>query len=155
MEIIIITLLLLAAVLFLLVELFLIPGTSFASLLSLGCFAYANYYAFTTLGTAAGIITLCCSALIAAISLVCFMRSKTLDRLSLKQTLTDSVHRDESTSVNVGDTGETTTRLALIGQARFGNHLVEVKSASGLLDEHTAVRVVRISDGILWVERIS
>lgn len=155
MEILMIILLLLAAVLFLLVELFLIPGTSLASLLSLGCFAYANYYAFTTLGTTAGVVTLCCSALMATLALVRFMRSKTLDRLSLKQTLDGSVQRDESASVRIGDTGETTTRLALIGQARFGDRLVEVKSASGLLDEHTAVRVVRIADGILWVERIS
>lgn len=154
MEILIILLLLLAGILFLLAELFLIPGTSLASLLSLGFFAYANYYAFTVLGTTAGVVTLCCSVVIGAASLVWFMRSKTLDRVSLKTTLSGSVHRDEANRVHVGDTGVTLTRLALIGQARIGEYIVEVKSASGLLDEKTPIRVTRIDGGTLWVERL-
>ena len=153
MEIIIILLLLLAGILFLLAEVYRTPAPRPAARQSPGRVAPATSHALPPLGTTAGIITLCVSLLAGAGALAGFMRSKTLDRISLKTTLTGTVRRDDSAQIEVGDTGVTLTRLALIGQARFGQHIVEVKSASGLLDENTPVRVSRFADGIWWVER--
>lgn len=153
MDILIIVALIIGAILLLLVELFLIPGTSLMGLLGIGCFVAANYYAFTHAGNVAGGITLAVSILSCAGSLVWFMRSKTLDRIALKKSITSHVDHAAQESVKTGDTGVTTTRLALIGYADFDGNIVEVKSEDGFLDEKTPVVVTRITDGILFVQR--
>ena len=142
MEIAIIAILLIVAIIFFLVELFVLPGISIAGILAGGCYLYANYYAFTHLGMAGGFTTLGISAVACVLCLVWFMRSKTLDRISLKTDITGSVDRTAEQSVKVGDTGVTTTRLALVGHADIAGHLVEVNSADGFLDEKTPVTIL-------------
>ena len=153
MDILIIAVLVIIATILFLVELFVVPGISIAGILAGGCIIYANYYAFANLGTTGGFVTLLISAVACIGSLVGFMRSKTLDRLSLKTDITGTVDRTAEQSVKVGDTGLTTTRLALVGQADIAGHLVEVNSADGLLDEKTPVVVTRITNGTIFVRK--
>ena len=47
MDVLIIIVLIIAAVILFLVELFVIPGISFAGIAALGCIIFANYYAFS------------------------------------------------------------------------------------------------------------
>ena len=105
------------------------------------------------MGTVAGFITLAISALGCVGSLILFMRSKTLDKLALKEDISSKVDRTAEAKVKVGDTGISTTRLALIGYAEIGGDIVEVKSADGLLDEKTPIVVTRITDGVILVEK--
>lgn len=153
MDILIITVLVIAAVILFLVELFIIPGISVAGFLAGGCIIFANYYAFAHLGTGAGLITLAVSAITCIGSLVWFMRSKTLDKIALKKDITSKVDRSAEERVKVGDTGITTTRLALIGYAEINGDIVEVKSIDGFLNEKTPIIVNRITDGVLLVEK--
>lgn len=153
MDILIITLLIIAAVILFLVELFVIPGISIAGILAGGCIIYANYHAFTHLGLTGGLITLVVSAVACIGSLIGFMRSKTLDRLSLKTDITGTVDRTAERHVKVGDTGITLTRLALVGKADIGGSQVEVNSADGFLDEKTPIVVTRIANGTIFVQR--
>lgn len=152
-DILVIAILIVAAVILFLIELFLIPGISIAGILAGGCILYANYYAFVYMGTTAGIITLAASAVACIGSLVVFMRSKTLEKVALKKNITSKIDRNAEAQVNVGDTGITTTRLALIGHANINGKIVEVKSTDGFLDEKTPIKVNRIIDGVIWVEK--
>lgn len=153
MDILIIILLVAAAVILFLVELFFIPGISIAGFAGLGCLVYANYYAFAYIGTMAGIITLIVSGVAFAGSLILFMRSKTLDKVALKQDISSKVDRQAEESISVGDTGVAITRLALVGQAEINEKIVEVRSADGFLDEKTPLVVSRIRDGVILVEK--
>lgn len=153
MEILIVIALLAGAVVFLLIELFLIPGISLAGILAGVCALYANYYAFSHLGAPAGLITLAVTIVGGVLAVRAFMRSKALDRLSLKQDLPAGVDRGAAARVRVGDRGLAVTRLALIGMASIGGEPVEVKSTDGFLDEKTPVVVVRITGGIILVAR--
>lgn len=152
MDIIIITLLIIAAIILFLVELFVVPGISIAGFLAGGCIVYANYYAFAYMGDTAGYITLAVSAVACIGSLVLFMRSKTLEKVALKKEIKGSVERDDK-YLHIGDTGVTTTRLALIGYADIRGYIIEVKSADGFIDEKTPVIVTRIADGTIFVEK--
>ena len=105
------------------------------------------------MGTAAGFITLAITAVACVGSLVWFMRSKTLDKIALKKDITSKVDRSAEEKVKVGDTGVTTTRLALIGYAEINGDIVEVKSTDGFLNEKTPIIVTRITDGVLLVEK--
>lgn len=153
MDILIIVILIIAAVILFLVELFIVPGISLAGISALVCIIYANIYAFTNLGVGAGFITLAVSAVTCIGSLVWFMRSKTLDKLALKENITSKVDRKAEESVKVGDTGVTTTRLALIGYAEIEGKIVEVKSMDGFMHEKTPVVVGRIHEGTILVEK--
>lgn len=153
MDILIITVLIIAAIILLLVELFVIPGISIAGFMAGGCILYANYYAFAHLGTTAGFITLAVSAIASILALVWFMQSKTLDKIALNKNITSKVDRSAESKIKVGDTGVATTRLALIGQAEINGSLVEVKSTDGFLDEKTPIIVCRITNGMILVEK--
>ena len=138
MDIFIIAILVVAAVILFLVELFIIPGISIAGFLAGGCIIYANYYAFANLGATAGFITL-------AISIITCV--------GLKKNITSKVDRSAEEKVKIGDTGITTTRLALIGYAEINGDIVEVKSTDGFLNEKTPIIVNRITDGVILVEK--
>lgn len=154
MDILIIVSLIVAGLLLFAIEVFLIPGISLAGLASAGCILYANYYAFDTLGTLPGIITLVVSALGIIAVTAWFMRSKTVDKLSLKKTIDYRPEPLKGLGLKVGDEGIAITRLALIGNAEFNGHIIEVRSADGFIDEKCRIRVERILDGIVMVQKV-
>lgn len=155
MEILVITILIVAAVILFLVELFFIPGVSIAGFTALACVIFAIFYAFIYIGTAAGFITLAVAAVACTASLVLFMRSKTLDKISLQRNITSKVDKQAEHSIKTGDVGVSTTRLALIGQAEIAGKIVEVRSVGGFLDEKTPIKVIRITDGAILVEKLT
>ncbi|MBQ8673704.1 MAG: nodulation efficiency protein D (NfeD) [Bacteroides sp.] len=155
MDILIIILLLIAGIVFLCIELFIVPGISISGLLAGACIIYANYYAFANMGPLAGWLTLLASAVACIGSVIWFMRSKTLDRISLKKNITGTVDRSAEATVRVGDVGMTTTRLALIGYADIKGYIVEVKADGEFIDEKTPIEVVRIMNGTLLVRKIT
>lgn len=85
MDVLIIIVLIIAAVILFLVELFVIPGISFAGIAALGCIIFANYYAFANLGTGAGFITLVVSGVACVGSLVGFMQFKNTGQAGSKE----------------------------------------------------------------------
>lgn len=152
MNILIITLLVVAAVVLLLIELFLIPGTSLAAFIAGGCLLYAIYFAFINLGLLGGLVTLVVSIILCTLSVVWFMKSKTLEKISLKKSIEGSVDREAEKTIAVGDKGMTTTRLAQIGFAEINGKIVEVKSAGDFINPKTPIRVIRIANGNILVE---
>jgi len=53
-----------------------------------------------------------------------------------------------------GDEGIALTRLALIGNAEFNGHIIEVRSSGDFIEEKSKIRVERIRDGIVMVEKV-
>lgn len=153
MEIFIIFALILAGLLLFIVEVFLIPGTSIAGIASAACLLYANYHAFHELGTTAGFITLAASAAGCIGIMAWFMHSKTVEKLSLKKSLDYRFDPLKELHINEGDRGMTVTRLALAGNAEINGHVIEVRSADGLIDERTPIYVERITEGAVIVRK--
>ena len=131
METLIIIALILAGLLLFAVEVFLVPGITLAGIASGISLLYAIYYAFHSVGTQAGFITLAVEAVGIIGITIWFMRSKTVDRLSLKQTLD----------------------YTLIGNAEINGHIIEVQSADGFIEERTPIQVTRINNGTVYVTR--
>jgi membrane-bound ClpP family serine protease len=140
--------LIVAGIVLMLIELFLIPGISVAGAASLCCFLYAIYKAFVELGTLGGVITLIVTLVACCLALNRFMRSKTLDRLALKKNIDSTVDKSNAEGVAVGDRGIAITRLAQIGTAEIKGSQMEVKSEDGFIDEKTPIVVTRIADNI-------
>lgn len=154
MEILIIISLIIAGLLLFAVEVFLIPGISLAGIASAISMIYAIYYSFVHVGMLGGTLTLVISLLGIAALTWWFMRSKTVDKLSLKKTLDYRPDPLEGLNLKEGDQGVTTTRLTLIGNAEFDDHQIEVQSADGFIDEKTTVVISHIKDGRVYVKGI-
>ena len=151
MEILIIIALLIAGLILLLLEVFLFPGISLAGIGATVCLVYANVRAFSELGTWPGVITLAISIISSILVFVWFMRSKSLDKLALKKDIDSSVKQPEAATIQVGDTGVALTRMAQIGNAQFGDRIVEVRTTGDFIDAKTPIIVESITDGIILV----
>ena len=154
MDIVIIASLIIAGLILFIIEVFLLPGISIAGFVSAGCLLYANYYAFDTLGTVPGCITLAISVIGVVAITIWFMRSKTVDKLSLKKTIDYRPEPLKGLDLKVGDEGIALTRLALIGNAEFSGRIIEVRSSGEFIDQKSKIRVERILDGIVMVQKI-
>ena len=153
MNILIIASLIIAGLILFIIEVFLLPGISIAGIISAICLLYANYYAFDTMGTLPGCITLAISAIGVIAITVWFMRSKTVDKLSLKKTIDYKPEPLKGLNLKAGDEGVALTRLALIGNAEFDGNIIEVRSTGDFIEEKSRIRVNRIRDGIVLVEK--
>ena len=153
MGILFIIALVISALLLLLVELFVIPGSSLAAILSAICLTWAVAYAFINISALAGIITLIIALILGSCVLITFMRSKTLDKVALTEEVSSTVDRSVAAKVQVGDKGYAVTRLALIGNAEINGHVVEVRSADGFLNEKTPVVVTCVTDNEIIVQK--
>ena len=74
--------------------------------------------------------------------------------MALKENISSTVADAGVSNIKVGDKGVSVTRLALIGEAKFGDIIVEVTSADGFIDEKCAIVVTRINAGVIYVENV-
>ena len=154
MDIVIIASLIIAGLILFIIEVFLLPGVSIAGIVSAGWLLYANYYAFDALGTMPGCITLAISAIGVIGITIWFMHSKTVDKLSLKKTIDYRPEPLIGLDLKPGDEGIALTRLAQIGNAEFNGRIIEVRSTGDFIDQKSKIRVERILDGVVLVEKV-
>jgi membrane-bound ClpP family serine protease len=148
METFFIVILIIAGIVLMLVELFLVPGISIAGCASVFCFIWGIFTAFKQLGPVGGVVTLIVTLIACGVALYRFMHSSTLDRLSLKKNIDSSVDKNDNANVAIGDRGVAVTRLAQIGTAEINGAQMEVKSEDGFIDEKTPIKVTRIAGNI-------
>lgn len=109
--------------------------------------------AFSALGPEAGFLTLAVSAVGCTYHLRGYA-FKTMDKLSLKKSLDYKNQPLKGLNIKVGNKGITVTRLALIGNAEISGHIIEVRSADGLIDEKTPIYVERIVENTVIVRKL-
>lgn len=154
MELLIISILIVAGLILFITEVFLIPGISIAGIASAVSLLYAIYYAFDKIGTEAGFITMGITVIGITGITVWFMKSKTVDRLALKKSLDYKPQPLQGADIHIGDTGVAITRLTLIGNAEINGHILEVQSADGFIDEKTPIKVCRITENTIYVQAV-
>ena len=144
MDILIIILLVLIGVVLIILEIFFLPGITVAGFSSLIFFGGGIYYAFVNLGTTAGYVTIVASVVACVVGIIWFMRSKSLDRISLKTDI-DSVNPTQvNDSIKVGDEGIALSRLNPMGTVLIGTVQVEGKTREDFIDEGSSVIVERV-----------
>lgn len=154
MDIFLVVLFMFLGIVFLLLELFIIPGVSIGGIAGIAFVVASIWYAFSTLSATAGFATLACGVLAMGVAIWIFVRSRTLDRMSLNTEVSGTVDAPKDTQVSVGQRGVTVSRLAPIGTARFGDKTLEVKSLDGLIDPNTEVEVVEVNGETISVRKI-
>lgn len=136
-----------------LLEIFVLSGFGIAGIGAVVCavvdavLIYQDYGAMWTFV----VLVIAIALLIAALYVVAHSRS--LDRLSLKTSIKSTNATKAQLSVKEGDTGKSLTRLALVGNAEIDGKQVEVKSSGEFIDANTPIRVVRVSEALIVVEK--
>jgi len=153
MEIAVVIILLLVGVILLLVEMFLIPGLSIAGIGGVIFLGGAIYYAYNFIGVEAGHLTLIGGLLMMVIAVWIFIRSKALEKMSLKTEIDSKNDPLKGVEVKAGDVGVTSSRLAPMGKIKVNGHIVEAKATDDFIDENTEVIVTQVYSTNVLVER--
>ena len=155
LELIIVIALISIGVAFLLIEIFLLPGTTFAGFAGAGFLLAAIVYAFVAMGTTAGNITIAASAVALGGTFLWLVKSKTLRKIGLKTAIEESVDNSYLRQVSVGDTGIALSRLAPIGKVKIGDTEMEGKSFDNeFIEEEAEIEVVKVDSMNVLVKRI-
>ena len=132
-------------------EILLIPGVGIAGVLGLLSLGGSSFYAFSQMGTTAGVIVTAVNVVLVVVLTIWVLRAKTWKRLTLETNIESKAVSFESSVLSVGDKGKAVTRLAPMGTVRFGEYAVEVKALEGMIDPGTDVQVVLIEDNRIFV----
>jgi membrane-bound ClpP family serine protease len=153
MEIAVVIILLLVGIILLLVEMFLIPGLSIAGIGGVIFLGGAIYYAYAFIGVEAGHLALIGGFLMMVIAVWIFIRSKALERMSLKTEIDSKNDPLKGVDVKVGDVAVTSSRLAPMGKIKINSHIIEAKATDDFIDENTEVIVTQVYSTNVLVER--
>ena len=140
------------ALLLALLEIFVIPGFGLAGIGSIVCAVTDVVLVYNAYGLWPAVGAIAVALAVLGLLLWWVARSKAVDRMALHATISSTNATEAQLSVHVGDEGTAITRLALVGNARFGERVVEVKSAGAFIDPATPIRVVSVSEALITVE---
>ena len=139
LDIAIIVFLMVAAILLILAEIFLLPGITLAGIGG-AIFAIGGVVFAYTVGMWVGHLTLSLSIIAFGVIFAWLLRSRSFNKIALKTDIDSKL----TSSRDPGDEGITLSRLAPIGKARIKGINVEAKSQDELIDENTPIVVIRV-----------
>jgi membrane-bound ClpP family serine protease len=142
-DIIIVSVLSLLSILMILMEIFLLPGITIAGVAGAIFSIGSIWYAYSHLGAAGGHVTVVVSVLLLGFLFVWLIRSRAMDRISLKTDIDAKVDTSNMDQLEAGDEGVSVSRLNPIGKARINNVFVEAKAETGFLDEGVKIVVLK------------
>lgn len=146
--------LLIIGLVLILVEIFVIPGSTFVGVVGIILIGIGVWGAFYYLEKPAGWIVF--GGSIAIIGLLSYLgfRTKTWTWFEVKANV-DGKAPVLSGSVQKGDTGITITPCYPIGKAKFGDRMEEVYSDGDYLEAGVAIKVIRLHEGKIIVAAIA
>lgn len=149
---VIITVILIGLILIVL-EIVVLPGI-LCGVLGAGLVGVGVWQSYVQYGVTAGTITLLCSVVVGVVMIAWLMRSKTWNRLSLKEESDSKVNQVDSSNIVVGCKGRCISRLAPAGKAEINGETVEVHSTGAFIDEGSEIEVVGIDGYRIMVKKI-
>jgi membrane-bound ClpP family serine protease len=135
-------------------EIFILPGIGVAGVLGILALGGASYLAFTDFGNVEGMIVTSIDLVLLAILMCIFFRKKTWQKVTLETNIESKAVVSEVELVKVGEQGKAITRLAPSGTVRFGYEKVEARAFEGMIDSGADVEVVLIDDNRIYVKQI-
>lgn len=144
----------LIGLLLVIIEIFFLPGITIAGISALFFFGSAVYYAFTSIGVNAGMLTTIISVFVCIGGVLFFMRTRMLKRISLDTTINSVAPTKIPQNIKVGDSGITVSRLNPMGHVMINGNAVEARAQESFLDENTQIQVEKIESTVVIVKRV-
>lgn len=148
----VIIILIIVGLLFLLLEVLVVTGTTLVGILGFILMGIGIWQAYSIYGQPAGHYTVGATVLATVLILTVALKSKTWQRMMLKSEISGRVNIVDEMIVKVGDTGTTITRLAMGGNARINGEIYEVQSTGKFIDEGSDITIVKIDQNKIFVK---
>ncbi len=146
--------LIILGLLLMMLEFLVIPGVTIAGIGGLLLIGGGVYFAYDTYGIIAGNYTTG-GATVFVIAIIFYsLRAKTWDKLMLKTNVDSVIESYDTSKVNIGDIGETTTKLSPMGKINVNGLYIDGQSISTLIEPNTKVEVIKILPNKIIVKQI-
>ena len=149
----VIVVLILIGLLFIILEILVIPGVAIFGILGVIIILIGVWQSYITYGTTAGHIVLASSILLSIVTLVFSLRSKTWKRMMLNSKIEGKTNVIDENKIKAGDTGKTTSRLSPAGKAMINGDYYEVHTQSEFVDPGTEIEIIKIDFNKIYVKR--
>ena len=144
--------LIVAGIVFLLLEILVVPGSTVVGLFGLGLVIGGVVISFNHYGVEAGIFTLAGTLVVSLLGIGIALRSNTWKKAMHSSSIDGRVNVVEPDKVVKGDEGISITRLNPMGKAMIGDDYYEVKSKDNLIPENTPIVVVKVEGNRIIVK---
>lgn len=148
---IIILILIALGIIFLLLELLVIPGSTFVGIIGLVALVLGVFQTFSIYGSTWGFIALIGTSLFSIAMLILSLRSKTWKKAMLSTSIESKIDHGVL-NYNVGDKGVTISRLNPMGKAQIGDNFLEVTSNGNFIDQDCQIEIVEIINNKIFVD---
>ncbi len=149
----VIVVLILIGLLFIILEILVIPGVAIFGILGVIIILIGVWQSYITYGTTAGHIVLASSILLSIVTLVFSLRSKTWKRMMLNSKIEGKTNVIDENKIKAGDTGKTTSRLSPAGKAMINGDYYEVHTQSEFVDPGTEIEIIKIDFNKIYVKQ--
>ncbi len=153
MSLTLILLLILLGLILLLLEIFVVPGTSFFGVVGGILIVVSVWQAYAILGTGTGNIVIIATAVLMAVVVGIALKSNTWNRMMLKTSIDGRVNEIEKQELQIGDLGKSISRISPAGTAIFNDNLYEVHTNGDFIDPETELVISKIEDNKIFVKR--
>lgn len=151
MSIGIIVLLIVLGLIFVMLEILVIPGVGVVGVIG-GLLIIVGIYGAYLIGLKQGHIALFGSLIASVLAIYFSLKSSTWKNAKLSASLDGKVNTYDGNQINVGDSGITISRLANFGKAKINDEIFEVESKQGFLDVGVPIVVVKIEGNKILVK---
>ncbi|MBA3899976.1 MAG: NfeD family protein [Bacteroidetes bacterium] len=151
MSVSLIILLIACGLLFVILEILVIPGVGVVGILGGAMIIFAVISAYSISATH-GHIALGGSVVLSVLSIFLSIKAKTWEKISLSNVMEGKANVREGIDINIGDTGFTISRLNPMGKAYFNDNIYEVESIEGYIPEDSEVTVVQATSSKIKVK---
>lgn len=138
---------------FLALEILVIPGVGVAGVIGFILIAIGVWQAYAGHGMVAGHLVLGGTFTLTVLTLVLSLRSKTWRKLALSTAIESKVNVIDEMKIKAGDTGTTVSRLAPMGKAIINGEFYEVSTNGDFVDQQTEIVVLKIEFSKIIVKR--
>lgn len=135
---------LLAGLLFMLLEILVVPGFTVFGIIGFVTIAVSVWQAYASHGTPEGHYFLLGAILFTILILMLALKSKTWNKVMLGSEVNSRVNVIELDKVRAGDEGTTVSRLAPVGKAIINGEFYEVDSQGEYIEPQTKIVVISV-----------
>lgn len=146
--------LIILGLIFLIIEIFFIPGTTAVGLVGAIMMIIGIVVTYRHFGSTVGFYVMSATVLISGISLYVSFRTNIWKRFALKNTIDGRVNEQVYEKLSVGEEGVTVSVVKPIGNAEFRGAVVEVKSTGDYLESGTRIKIIAIDRNEITIEAI-
>ncbi len=148
-----IAVLIFVGLLFIILEILVIPGQGVLGIIGLVVMGVGIWQTYYSYGAFYGHIVLASSLVVSILSLIYSLRSRTWKRMTLKSEVDGRVNVIDDQKLKLGDVGKSVSRLAPAGKALINNEFYEVHTYGDFIDPQKEIEVISIDHNKIIVKQ--